>query len=72
MTVNVTIADGKISEVVVGDNKETEAVASGAIKDIPAKIVETNSVDVEAVSGATLTSERIKKAVVQCLTEAAK
>lgn len=72
MTVNVTIADGKISEVVVGDNKETEAIASGAIKDIPAKIVESNSVDVEAVSGATLTSERIKKAVVQCLTEAAK
>lgn len=72
MTVNVTIADGKISEVVVGDNKETEAIASGAIKDIPAKIVEANSVDVEAVSGATLTSERIKKAVVQCLTEAAK
>ncbi len=72
MTVNVTIADGKISEVVIVDNKETEAVASGAIKDIPAKIVETNSVDVEAVSGATLTSERIKKAVVQCLTEAAK
>lgn len=72
MTVNVTIADGKISEVVVGDNKETEAVASGAIKDIPAKIVETNSVEVDSVSGATLTSERIKKAVVQCLTEAAK
>lgn len=72
MTVAVTIADGKISEVVVGDNKETEAIASGAIKDIPAKIVEANSVDVEAVSGATLTSERIKKAVVQCLTEAAK
>lgn len=72
MTVNVTIADGKISDVVIVDNKETEAVASGAIKDIPAKIVETNSVDVEAVSGATLTSERIKKAVVQCLTEAAK
>lgn len=72
MTVNVTIADGKISEVVVGDNKETEAIASGAIKDIPAKIVESNSVDVEAVSGATLTSERIKKAVVQCLTEASK
>ena len=72
MTVNVTIADGKISEVVVGENKETEAIASGAIKDIPAKIVETNSVEVDSVSGATLTSERIKKAVVQCLTEAAK
>lgn len=72
MTVKVTIAEGKISEVVVGDNKETEAIASGAIKDIPAKIVETNSVEVDSVSGATLTSERIKKAVVQCLTEAAK
>lgn len=72
MTVSVTIAEGKISEVVVVENKETEAVASGALKDIPAKIVETNSVEVEAVSGATLTSERIKKAVVQCLTEAAK
>lgn len=72
MTVSVTIADGKISEVVIKDNKETEAIAGAAIKDIPTKIVETNSVEVDSVSGATLTSERIKKAVVQCLTEAAK
>ncbi len=72
MTVAVTITEGKIANVAVKSNHETEGIAAGALKDIPAKIIETNSVDVDAVSGATLTSQRIKKAVVECLTQAAK
>ena len=38
------------------------AIAAAALESIPAKIVETNSVDVDGVSGASLTSGRIMKA----------
>ncbi|MDO5378551.1 MAG: FAD-binding protein, partial [Clostridia bacterium] len=72
MTVKTTIAGGKIAAVEVVENAETQAIAAGALESIPAKIVETNSVDVDAVAGASLTSGRIKKAVALCLEEAAK
>ena len=70
MTVAVTIAEGKIVDVKVTENKETEAIAGPALEKVPAAIVENNSVDVDGVAGATLSSNRIKKAVVACLEEA--
>lgn len=70
MTVAVTIAEGKIADVKVTENKETEAIAGPALEKVPAAIVENNSVDVDGVAGATLSSNRIKKAVVACLEEA--
>lgn len=72
MTVKTTIAGGRIAAVEVVENAETQAIAAGALENIPAKIVEANSVDVDAVAGASLTSGRIKKAVALCLEEAAK
>ena len=71
MTVAVTIADGKIASVEVTENKETEAIAGPALEKVPAAIVENNSLDVDGVAGATLSSNRIKKAVAQCLEQAA-
>ena len=71
MTVKVTVADGKIAAVVVAENHETQAVAAAALEKVPQAIVEANSVDVDGVSGATLTSGRIKDAAVKCLTQAA-
>ena len=71
MTVKVTVADGKIAAVVVAENHETQAVASAALEKVPQAIVDANSVDVDGVSGATLTSGRIKDAAVKCLTQAA-
>lgn len=72
MTVKVTIADGKISNVEIVENHETQSIASAALEKVPTSIVENNSCDVDAVSGATLTSNRIMDAVALCLTEAAK
>lgn len=71
MTVKVTVADGKIAAVVVVENHETQAVAAAALEKVPQAIVDANSVDVDGVSGATLTSGRIKDAAVKCLTQAA-
>lgn len=72
MTVKLTVAEGKIASVEIVENHETEAVAAGALEKVPQAIVEANSPDVDGVSGATLTSGRIKNAVVECLKQAAK
>lgn len=55
--------DGKVTEIAIGENHETKGVGSIAIEKIPQKIIETQSLAVDAISGATLTSEGIKAAV---------
>lgn len=70
LTLTTTITNGRISDITVGGNKETEGFGSRAIDEIPAAIVAANSLDVDAVSGATHTSVAIFKAVSDCLIEA--
>ena len=72
MTVKTVITDGKIASVEVVENNETQAIAAPAIEIVTAAIEANNDVTVDAVAGATLTSNRIMKAVVLCLEEAAK
>lgn len=48
MTVKVTIANGAITAVEVVENHETQSVASKALEEIPAKIVENNSCNIDA------------------------
>ena len=70
--VTVTVKDGKIAEVTVGDNSETQGIGSKAVEQLPAKIVEANGLEgVDAVSGATVTSKAIFTAVEDCLKQAA-
>ena len=61
--VSVTVEDGKITAVTVDENAETPSIAEEALKAIPEAIVAANSADVEAVAGATFTSEGIMQAV---------
>ena len=69
--VTVTVKDGKVSEVKVGGNSETQGIGSKAIEQLPAKIVEANGLEgVDAVSGATVTSKAIFTAVEDCLSQA--
>lgn len=72
LTVKTTVAEGKIANVEIVEQHETEAVAQGALDNIPTTIVAENSVDVDAYTGATLTSGRIMDAVAECLKQAAK
>ena len=65
--VTVTIEDGSIASVEIGDNDETESKGGVAIAELPEEIVEAQSYDVDAVSGATVTSEAIEDAVARCL-----
>ena len=72
MNVKTTIADGKISKVEIVEQHETEAVAKPALESLPTAIAEQNSVNVDTIAGATLTSNRILDAVTDCLNQAAK
>ena len=69
--VTVTVKDGKIAEVTVGDNSETQGIGSKAIEQLPDAIVEANGTEgVDATSGATVTSKAIFSAVDECLEQA--
>ena len=72
MIVKTTITDGKINNVEIVEQHETAGVADAALETLPHAIVEANSVDVDTVSGASLTSGRIQQAVVDCLKQAVK
>ena len=72
MTVKTVVADGKIASVVVVENNETQGIAAPAIEAVTAAIAANNDATVDVVAGATLTSNRIMKAVALCLEEAAK
>ena len=71
LSVVVTVADGEISDVVVTEHSETEGLTDPAVTDLPTEIVESNSTDVDVVSGATLTSNAVKSAVDEALFAAA-
>lgn len=62
--------DGKITKVEVLENKETETIGGEAIKELPDKIVKSNSITVDAKSGATVTSKALINAVKKAIKEA--
>ena len=63
VTVKVTFKGEDITKVEVSGPSETQGVGTNAIEQLPAKIEEADSADVDAVSGATITSDAIKSAV---------
>ncbi len=63
VTVKVTVEDGKITAVAAEGAKETAGIGSRAIEELPAKIVETQSVAIDAIAGATVTSTAVLSAV---------
>lgn len=67
VTVEVTVDGDKITAVTATGDSETEGIGSKAIEELPGKIVEANSADVEVVSGATVTSTAIIDAVKSAL-----
>ena len=70
VTVTLTFKDGKIVEATGEGLKETAGLGDTAIETMTAAIVEKNSIDIDAVSGATITSTAVKKAANSALVEA--
>ena len=67
LKVEVVLSDEAIDSVTVTENSETEGIGSKAVETLPQAIVDAQSVDVDSVSGATVSSEAIKAAVTMAL-----
>jgi len=65
--VTVTVDGDDIVSVEAVGEKETEGIGSKAIDELPDKIEDADSTDVDGVSGATVTSNAIKEAVDKAL-----
>lgn len=70
LSVEVTFSDEFIEEVVVTEHQETEGIGTTAVEMIPGAIVNSQSLGVDAVAGATITSEAIIDAVADCVEQA--
>ena len=68
--VAVTFSANAITAVTVGENNETPGIGTPAIEQLPGRIVEGQSLALDVVSGATLTSNAILDAVADAATQA--
>lgn len=69
--VTVNVVAGRVTSIEVGDNKETAGLGDKAIERIVSDVVARNSVEgVDALSGATVTSNALLEAIAECLAQA--
>lgn len=67
ITVEMKVASGKIADVRVVKHSETAGISDAALARVPGAIVAAQSTGVDAVTGATMTSEGIKSAVANAI-----
>lgn len=72
LKVEVTVDGGKISEIEILEHNETVGKHEDAAEQIPKAIIQAQSIEVDDVSGCTMTSRGIKKAVKAALKDAGK
>jgi fumarate reductase flavoprotein subunit len=70
MSVEVTVDAASILSVVIKEEHETEAISGDAVVEIPREIVQSQSLNIDAVSGATVTSTAIIDAAGEALGKA--
>lgn len=68
--VTVTFSDTEILSVEIGENSETAGIATPVLENFPTQIVEGQTLNIEAVSGATITSKAVLAAVADCVAQA--
>ncbi len=70
VTVEVTTTADRITKIEVTAHKETPGIGDLAVEGMPRAILESQRVEVDAVTGATMSSNAIKKAVREALEKA--
>ena len=68
--IEVTIKDDKITDIVIVDDNETAGVGTNALAILPTAVIDTQSLAVDSVSGATISSAAFKMAVADAITQA--
>ncbi|MGI6625353.1 MAG: RnfABCDGE type electron transport complex subunit D [Limnochordia bacterium] len=71
LELELVVAGGKIASVAVLSHSDTPGISDPAMQEVPGRIVAANSADVDAASGATVSSAAIMKAATQALEKAA-
>ncbi|KAA9240361.1 MULTISPECIES: FMN-binding protein [Aerococcus] len=72
ITLEVTVDNNKIEKINIIKEDETPGIGDIALERIPKAIIQKQSVEVDSVSGATVTSNAVISAVKEALTEAEK
>ena len=70
VSVTLTIENGVITDCVATGDKETDGIGSVVIAQFPTQVVEGNTINLDAVSGATITSNAFIEAAKAALTAA--
>ena len=61
VTVTLTLTDSKITGCTAEGADETQGIGTLALEQLPGQIAETGSIAVDGVSGATITSDAIRR-----------
>ena len=70
VTVEVTFTADKLADIKVTKQSETVGIGSKAVELLPGRMVAAQSPAVDGVTGATITTEAIRKAVSDCVKQA--
>ena len=70
VSIEITVADGSITDIAVLADNETAGVGAKALDIIAAAVVENQSLAVDSVSGATISSMAMKSAIADAITNA--
>ncbi|MBQ4652165.1 MAG: ammonia-forming cytochrome c nitrite reductase subunit c552 [Oscillospiraceae bacterium] len=67
ITVDVVMTEDEIYQIKVTDHSETANIGELAVRDLPVEIYKEQSLNVDAITGATITSDAIKEAIICAL-----
>ena len=70
VTVTITTSDSEITDVAIEGADETPGVGGAAFEPLQQAILDTQSAEIDAVSGATITSDAVKKAAANAIAQA--
>ena len=70
VTVEVVVSKDKIESVEVTHQQETASIATPALEKLPAQIIEYQSLNLDVITGCTITSQAVLNAVAEALTQA--
>ena len=70
ITVEVTLEGGKITDVKIVGDDETEDYGAVAVQKMPEMILSAQSIDVDGISGATYSTNAIRKAFTDAMAQA--
>ena len=69
ITLEVTVDGEKITKIAVLEHSETAGISDEAMNDLPKRVVEKQNLNIDTVSGATVSSNAILNGVEECLKE---